>query len=125
MEVIELRTTVQAAMLANRSPLSASELNSARRLAFLAEKYPGASMVVLPPGQPRITPFSSEALVVACTAAYADSPRKAFWNLWLAAPKHTVGFADGSIRLLTEEEFASLDLTGFVPLREWLVTLGT
>lgn len=119
-DVSKIHVAVQSQSLANPGPLPEPVVARAHSLSRLTGRIPVGSMRVLPPGSTRVTPYSHEPLIVVNTVAYADSPRRAFWNLWLARPKHTIGFADGSTALISEEQFAELDLSGFVPLCDWL-----
>jgi hypothetical protein len=56
-------------------------------------------------------------MVIICDKSFRSVPLPAIWNLYLGNPAHAVGYSDGKAELISQKEFAALDLTGFVSLR--------
>ena len=53
---------------------------------------------------------------VICDTAYGNVPQRTFWNLHLQNIAHAVGYADGTTALISPEQFAALDKSGFFEL---------
>jgi hypothetical protein len=62
----------------------------------------------------RIDPIAPRTIVVACDRAYDNVPRSLVWR----SPRtHAVGYSTGDSGLISPEEFANLNLSGFVAVR--------
>jgi len=89
-------------------PPSDGERQDLRAIAFIVR---GAHLLVST--KPVLaTEKNSRRIIIVCDTAFNNVRR----HLWERAPTHAVGFADGSKGLISEKEYAALDLSGFVPL---------
>jgi hypothetical protein len=61
--------------------------------------------------------IDGDEVVIVCSQSFTNRPR--FW-FQQRVPKHAVGYADGRVELLTVPQFAKLDKSHLVPLKDVL-----
>jgi hypothetical protein len=59
---------------------------------------------------------SKREIVIACRKEFDNVPKPALWNFYHRNPAHAVGYSDGTTGLISPEQFANLNLNGFVSL---------
>lgn len=57
---------------------------------------------------------TNRALVIVCTRKFDNIPQPMIWNLFHKTPAHAVGYSDGEVALISPDDFAKLNLDGFV-----------
>jgi hypothetical protein len=57
---------------------------------------------------------SNREIVIVCQKQFDDVHKQGFWNSFQRNPAHAVGYSDGSIGLISSEQFTSLN--GFVAI---------
>jgi hypothetical protein len=57
-------------------------------------------------------------IIVVCDQPFGNVPQPTFWNLHRSTIRHAAVLADGTIRLLTPDEFGALKLPDFVFLSD-------
>ena len=55
-------------------------------------------------------------VVAVCNRWFGNVPQPTIWNFYRVTPGHATVFADGTTKIISPAEFATLDLSGFVPL---------
>jgi hypothetical protein len=81
----------------------------------------GADFLVLNPRRP--IGGQERTLVIVCSQPYDNDPPPTIWNLYARNMGHAAGYSDGTIALISPEEYASLDLSQFIKATEWLPDL--
>jgi hypothetical protein len=55
-------------------------------------------------------------IIVVCERLFDNVPQPTIWNLYHRSPAHAVGYSDGTVSLISTQQFAVLNLSGFIPL---------
>jgi hypothetical protein len=55
-------------------------------------------------------------IVVVCERLFDNVPQPTIWNLYHRSPAHAVGYSDGTVSLISTQQFTALNLSGFIPL---------
>ena len=59
---------------------------------------------------------SNREIVIICENEF-DNASKSPWTFFLKYPAHAVGYSDGTVDLISPEQFTNLNLNGFVSLQ--------
>jgi hypothetical protein len=57
---------------------------------------------------------SNQGIVIVCQKQFDNVHKTGFWNSFRRNPAHAVGYSDGSIGLISSEQFTNMNLNGFV-----------
>lgn len=72
------------------------------------------SRVLVPPAKLGTDGATGRVIIAVCDTAFSNVPRRRFG---VAPLTHAVGYDDGSVGLISAEEFRRLELRGFVDVR--------
>jgi hypothetical protein len=59
---------------------------------------------------------SNREIVIVCQKQFDNVHKQGFWNSFQRNPAHATGYSDGSIGLISSEQFTNLNLNGFVAI---------
>jgi hypothetical protein len=65
----------------------------------------------------RVLPGEPRRMVIVCNRPFRNVPRR---YLFANPPTHAVAYSDGTIELISEECYAALDRSSFIPADQWL-----
>jgi hypothetical protein len=68
------------------------------------------------------TASSNREIVIVCGREFNNVP-KSSWTFFLKYPAHTVGYSDGTVGLISPEEFTNLNLNGFISAANLITNL--
>ena len=67
----------------------------------------------------------NKTIIAVCDTAFDNVPQPTIWNLYSKTPAHAVTYSDGSAGLISPVEFGRLDLSNFVPAKDFVSAPAT
>jgi hypothetical protein len=58
--------------------------------------------------------ISNREIVIVCGREFDNVPKPSFWNSFFRNPAHAIGYSNGSVGLISPNDFTNLNLNGYV-----------